>query len=157
MRTGCRGPGPPRPTASRPPWIGSPSWPKAPEAMGCLDARRLPGVLARRARLPDRHPARPGRSRYSGPDGSGSGQLTFSALLSSKKLVFPPATSVAVNLRVMAWPMYEARLVVYSTYLLPLFAAVATATVWTTVPEEFRTSRTSLFAVLVVVELTSTQ
>src|SRR5580700_9440259 len=50
-----------------------------------------------------------------------------------------------------------ARLVVNSTYLVPLFAAVATGTVWTTVPEEFRTSRTSLFAVLVVFELTSTQ
>jgi len=33
------------------------------------------------------------------------GQSTFSALLSSKKLVFPPLTSVPMNLTVMVWPM----------------------------------------------------
>ena len=60
--------------------------------------------------------ARPGgRIGHGHPVGCASGQWTFSALLSSKKLVFPPLTSVPTNLRVMVWPMYEARLVVYST------------------------------------------
>src|SRR5580698_4526886 len=90
-----------------------------------------------------------------------SGQWTFSALVSSKNEVFPPAISVATNLTVMVLPTYAPRLVVYSTYLLPLFAAVATGTVWTTVPEEFRISSTRLFSaclvLLVTFEFTSTQ
>ena len=44
-----------------------------------------------------------------------SGQLTFSALVSSKNSVFPPLTSVPMNLTVMVSPAYEDRLVEYST------------------------------------------
>jgi hypothetical protein len=39
------------------------------------------------------------------PVACASGQSTFIALLSSKKLVFPPFTSVPTNSTVIFWPM----------------------------------------------------
>src|SRR5580658_5435947 len=139
------------------------TWMTAPRRCGGVgpnDPTCLPASIVSAGTRPTA--ARPGGHIGHGhPVACASGQWTFSALLSSKKLVFPPLTSVPTNLRVMVWPMYEARLVVYSTYLVPLFAAVTTGTVWSTVPDEFRTSRTSLFCacrvLLVTFEFTSTQ